>query len=204
MNESERAYYNQRAPEYDDWYRGAGLYGTRPRPGWDEELAALVAVLRSLKFKSILDAACGTGYLTRYLPGRVAGLDYSHSMLLQARARLGGRVNLVRGDALRLPFRPGSFECIFAGHFYGHLTAPDRLRFLDEAAAAPNLLIVDAAWHEGVEPESTQDRVLNDGSRHKVYKRYFTGAQLAAEMRASSVLHEGRWFVAALRSRLAA
>ena len=40
-----------------------------------------------------------------------------------------------------------------------------------------------------------QPRVLNDGSRWEVYKRFFTGEGLAAELGGGEVLHEGRWFV---------
>jgi hypothetical protein len=36
--------------------------------------------------------------------------------------------------------------------------------------------------------------VLGDGSRHRVYKRFFTGASLAAELE-GRVLHDGYWFV---------
>ena len=39
-------------------------------------------------------------------------------------------------------------------------------------------------------------RVLNDGSRFTVYKRYFTGEGLAAELSGGEVLFESRWFVA--------
>jgi hypothetical protein len=37
--------------------------------------------------------------------------------------------------------------------------------------------------------------VLNDGSRWEVYKRWFTGAGLAAELGGGHALHDGRWFV---------
>ena len=34
-----KAYYQQRAPEYDQWYLGTGRYALMERPGWDDELA---------------------------------------------------------------------------------------------------------------------------------------------------------------------
>jgi hypothetical protein len=37
--------------------------------------------------------------------------------------------------------------------------------------------------------------VLNDGSRWSVYKRFFTGEGLLAELGGGEVLFEGRWFV---------
>jgi hypothetical protein len=33
--------YDRRAPEYDDWYLGTGLFAARVRPGWHEEVEAL-------------------------------------------------------------------------------------------------------------------------------------------------------------------
>jgi hypothetical protein len=38
--------------------------------------------------------------------------------------------------------------------------------------------------------------VLQDGSHHTVYKRYFTAEQLVAELGGGTVLHAGRWFIA--------
>ena len=43
--------------------------------------------------------------------------------------------------------------------------------------------------------ERREERVLDDGSRWTVFKRVFTGDQLAAELGDGEVLHEGRWFV---------
>jgi hypothetical protein len=61
---------------------------------------------------------------------------------------------------------------------------------------ARQVVVVDSALREGVGAEEWQERVLNDGSRHRVYKRYFTAATLAAELGDGEVLHAGRWFVA--------
>ena len=103
----------------------------------------------------------------------------------------------VRGDGLELPFPDGSFERVFTGHFYGHLERDDAPRFLREARrVAAELVVVDSALRADVEPEQTQERILNDGSRHHVYKRYFTAEGLAHELGGGDVLHGGRWFVA--------
>ena len=200
MTEAERIYYERRAPEYDDWYLGTGLFAARIRPGWHAELEALRVCLRALSMRSVLDVACGTGFLTQHVAGRVAGLDQSLGMLRIARGRLpGGRV--LQGDALRLPFRTGAFQCLMAGHFYGHLDGAMRARFLAEARrVAERVLIIHAAWRDEVQPEEVQERVLLDGSRHMVYKRYFTPAQLAGELGGARVVHAGRWFVAAMAS----
>ena len=99
-----------------------------------------------------LDIACGTGWLTQHLPGAITGLDASPSMLEVAAERIPD-AEFVVGDALELPFEDGSFERITTGHFYGHLEEDDRLRFLDETRrVAGELVVIDSALHDGVEP----------------------------------------------------
>ncbi len=81
--------------------------------------------------------------------------------------------------------------------FYGHLEKEARVRFLREARrVGSELVVVDAALRDDVEPEEWQERVLNDGSRWTVYKRYFTPDGLLAELGGGEIVHDGRWFVA--------
>ena len=63
------------------------------------------------------------------------------------------------------------------------------------------LVVVDAGPRGGPPREEWQERPLCDGSRHRVYKRFFEAATLAAELGGGRVLHEGRWFVAVVASR---
>jgi demethylmenaquinone methyltransferase/2-methoxy-6-polyprenyl-1,4-benzoquinol methylase len=188
-----KAYYDARAPEYDDWYYGQGQFAGRDRPGWRDELAALEAALSALPPARTLDVACGTGYLMRWLPGEVTGLDQSEGMLAEARTRLP-EAELVRADALdRLPFADGAFERVFTGHFYGHLEPAARELFLAEARRlAPELVVVDSAGSG----EEWQERTLNDGTQWQVYKRWFTAEALLEELGGGRALHDGRWFVA--------
>ena len=45
------------------------------------------------------------------------------------------------------------------------------------------------------EREGRQERILNDGTRWEVYKRYFEPEELAAELGGGEILLAGRWFV---------
>jgi ubiquinone/menaquinone biosynthesis C-methylase UbiE len=190
-----KAYYEARAPEYDEWYEGLGRFDGLVRPFWDVEVRRLERVIASLPPARTLDVACGTGFLTRHLRGDVVGLDQSASMLEIARDRVP-TATFLEGDALSLPFPDDSFERVFTGHFYGHLGAGDRARFLAGARrVGSELVVVDAAVRRGEPPEQWQRRVLNDGSRWRVYKRYFTADGLLEELGGGRALHEGRWFV---------
>jgi demethylmenaquinone methyltransferase/2-methoxy-6-polyprenyl-1,4-benzoquinol methylase len=191
-----KEYYDRRAPEYDEWYLGVGRFAERERPGWDEELAGLIESLGRLPSARTLDVACGTGFLTRHLPGELVGLDASGAMLSIAEERAPW-ADFVEGDALSLPFPDTSFDRLFTSHFYGHLEETDRVRFLAEARrVAREVVVVDAALRDEVEPEERQERILNDGSRWTVYKRFFTVAGLSGELGGGRALHAGRWFVA--------
>jgi ubiquinone/menaquinone biosynthesis C-methylase UbiE len=190
-----KTYYDRRAREYDDWVFGRGLFEARHRPEWDAERTRLEKTVAELPPMRTLDVACGTGWLTVHLRGEVVGLDASDSMLEIARERVPAG-EFVVGDALALPFEDGSFDRVLTGHFYGHLEEPDRVRFLAEARrVAPELVVVDSALHEEAQPVEWQERILNDGSRWQVYKRYFVGEELAAELGEGEILLESRWFV---------
>lgn len=183
-----RAYYEARAREYDDWW----LWHVDQHP---EEFAALVSVVESLPPARTLDVGCGTGFLTRYLHGDVVGIDQSASVL-EIAAEQAPEAELVQGEGIELPFEDRSFDRVFTSHFYGHLDPAERGRFLAGARRiAPELIVVDSA----VRPDRTetlmQERVLKDGSRWAVLKRYFTGAGLVAELAGGEVLHEGEYFV---------
>lgn len=95
---------------------------------------AVVAALTQRRVRRLLDLGCGTGQLADRLQSelrgaRVVGCDFSAGMLAQA-ARRSRRGRWVRGDALRLPFRDGSFDAVTtteAFHWF-----PDQRRVLAE------------------------------------------------------------------------
>jgi len=194
------AYYDRRAPEFDDWWEGTGLFEGRDRPGWTEELADLRAVVGSLPAAKVLDVGCGTGFVTRLLQATsLVALDQSASMLRLCRRRLPP-AKLVQTDGLALPFLPGSFDRVFTSHVYGHILPQERERFLAEARRVGHeLVIVDAGPRGGGPRDEWQDRRLNDGSRHRIYKRFFTARSLQEELSGGRVLHDGAWFVAVSR-----
>lgn len=83
---------------------------------------AVLAALRPHRPASVLDLGCGTGQLLQrtrddLAPPRLVGCDFSAGMLGQARERVaasraGTTPFLVRGDAMRLPFRDGAFDAV--------------------------------------------------------------------------------------------
>lgn len=191
-----KAYYHARAREYDDWWLGRGLFAGRKRPGWEDELEMLAAALHGLPAVRTLDIACGTGFLTRHLPGDVTGLDQSEAMLAIARQR-APQAGFVLADALELPFALRSFDRVFTSFFYCHLLEEERLRFLAGVRRVAGQVVIVGSRPGGSEPRARwEERMLTDGSRWSVYKRVFEKDELFAELGRGRLVHEGRWFVA--------
>jgi demethylmenaquinone methyltransferase/2-methoxy-6-polyprenyl-1,4-benzoquinol methylase len=90
----------------------------------------MVGAVQAKPDQRVLDVATGTGMVARALVSRygcsVVGLDQSEEMLGRARAVVGERVELVRGEAERLPFADGEFDA---------LTFTYLLRYVDDPAA---------------------------------------------------------------------
>jgi ubiquinone/menaquinone biosynthesis C-methylase UbiE len=192
-----KEYYHRRAAEYDEWYLGRP-YDEPERAAFLAERAELESLLAGLAPARTLDVACGTGFLTRRLPGDVVALDQSEAMLALTREQAPG-VESVLGEALDLPFADASFERVFTGHFYGHLEPPEREAFLAEARrVAPELVVADAARRPGHAPEEWQRRQVADGTVWPVFKRFFLPEQLVDELGGGDVLFAGSWFVLVL------
>lgn len=100
------------------------------RPVHDGVLEAL----HGRRPRRVLDLGCGTGLLTERLrreleQAEVVGCDYSHGMLGVARSR-SRNAPWVQGDALRLPFRCGSFDAVVSTESFHWF--PDQAAALSE------------------------------------------------------------------------
>jgi SAM-dependent methyltransferase len=191
-----KEYYDRRAAEYD-----ATSYELTLASEEAADLERLEAFVAGIGPGRILDIACGTGWLTRLLRGDVVGLDQSEAMLSIARERVP-EARFIRADVPPLPFPDDSFDVALAAHIYCHIEHEgERREFVSEAlCVAPRLVVVEQAWRRGLAEEAWEQRGLRDGSRHRVFKRYFTPERLAAEL-GGSIAFETASFVAASVAR---
>jgi SAM-dependent methyltransferase len=188
-----KAYYDRRAPEYDRSIPGVGDVVEAPEAA--KERYALLRVLTGMPPAKTLDVGCGTGYVTRNLPGELTGLDQSEAMIEIARRRVPDATFVV-GDALELPFADLSFQRIFSSNVYGLLQEPERARFLSEARRVARELVIGEPtlrFSPDGQSEGFEERVLSDGSRHEIYRRYFDAGELAKELNGRA-LYAGGWF----------
>jgi ubiquinone/menaquinone biosynthesis C-methylase UbiE len=105
---------------------------------YEEQEAKIKAALSGFTLEKegvIVDAGCGTGLLFPHLANRaklVAGVDFSVSMIKQAKKRMKDYTNtaLIRADADFMPFPNGFFDVVFAVTLLQN--TPNPLRTLDE------------------------------------------------------------------------
>ena len=180
-------YYERRAAEYDmtSW----------DHPQGDPRAAEAVrSVIASLPPMRTLDIGCGTGYVSRWLPGELTLLDASPAMLAIARNRLAA-ARVVRASVPPLPFADAAFGRAFAANLYGHLLTPSRAELVVEMRrVAGEVVIVEQVASDGRFREGPEERDLIDGTHMVIHKCYFTVEQLQKELSGGEVLMNGPAF----------
>lgn len=192
--DTEVDYYERRAAEYD-------------ATSWDHPDAVPVAaervrlILGAMPPADTVEIGCGTGYVSRWLPGRLTLTDASSAMLAVARRRLP-RAGLVRSRVPPMPFLNGAFERAFCANVYGHLRAEERSKLVSEALRVANeLVVLDQLAESGVFTEGPEVRRLNDGSTFSIHKCYFTARRMVEELGGGEVLMDGPVFAIVRRRR---
>ncbi|GAA3302277.1 class I SAM-dependent methyltransferase [Dactylosporangium vinaceum] len=142
-----------------------GLRGPAVRAAW----TALLASVLPQSPAAIVDVGCGTGSLALVAAGlghRVVGLDRSAAMLQRARQKRveqGVALPLVRGDAERPPFAPGSFDVVLVRHVLWSVEHPAATvaRWI-ELLRGPHgmLVLIEGRWSTGAGLSAAQCAAL--------------------------------------------
>lgn len=200
----QQAYYDARAPEYDEWWERRGRYDMGPdkNQAWKTEAAEVTTILDGLPFDgTIVEFAGGTGIWTSYLARRATRLlvlDGSVPMLRTNQERLAterllARVRYEQADLFAWKASV-PHDAAFAGFWVSHIPA-DRLDdFFARAAAAvrpggifvilegqPTRLRSSTVGTSKPEPDVEQ-RTLNDGSTWRIVKREMHPEELGPAM----------------------
>jgi demethylmenaquinone methyltransferase/2-methoxy-6-polyprenyl-1,4-benzoquinol methylase len=193
-------YYAARASEYDRVYA---------KPERQEDLRAIEHWLPGvLRDRTVIEAACGTGYWSNFLAPsakRLLAIDASIEVLRIARSRVeAANVRFVLGDAYRLPVAGREFEGAFAGFWFSHVPNARIGEFLHELhrtlAPGAKVVLLDNRFVEGsstaiserdADGNTYQLRRLEDGSTHRVLKNFPAARELrrAVQDVASEVIH---------------
>ena len=212
------AYYEARAPEYDDWYLRRGRYarGAIHDAAWDAELDMAGRWLDAQPFQGrIVELAAGTGWWSPLLAakGELTMTDAAPTPLDRARERLLAhrlRAHLHVRDAWAEP-EPPPADGLFTGFWLSHV---ERAR-LDEFLALVGRWLVpggrfafidsleDPASGAADHPPPAGDRAvrrLADGREFAIVKVYYSADELADALRRAGftdidVTTTGRFFV---------
>jgi demethylmenaquinone methyltransferase/2-methoxy-6-polyprenyl-1,4-benzoquinol methylase len=215
------AYYQARAPEYDDWYLRRGRYEHGPihDAAWNAELDASGRWLDGLPLAGrIVELAAGTGWWSPLLASKATELsmyDAAEAPLARARERLvahGLRAHLHVRDAWAPPEGEPA-DGLFAGFWLSHVERARTADFLDIAASwlrpGGQIALIDSlpdARSGAVDhPEPAADRSvrrLADGREFEIVKVYRSPDEIGAALNAAgfvdvAVTTTGRFFVLA-------
>ena len=121
------AHWGRRAAHFDEDF-GHSIRTPAERAAWDRILDLVLGGRDAL---DVLDAGCGTGFLSLELASRghrVTGIDFAPAMLAEARRKAeqqGAAVRFEEADAEQLPFASGSFDLVVSRHVLWTLPHPE-------------------------------------------------------------------------------
>jgi SAM-dependent methyltransferase len=218
------AYYEARAPEYDDWYLRRGRYEHGPihDAAWNAELDAAGRWLDGLPIAGrIVELAAGTGWWSPLLAskGELWMYDAAPAPLARARERLVAhrlRAHLHVRDAWAE--QDGELaDALFAGFWLSHVERARTAAFLELAVSwlAPGgrIALIDSlpdprsgAVDHPTPAFDRSVRRLADGREFTIVKVYRTADEIAAALATAgfvdvAVTMSGRFFVMATARR---
>jgi demethylmenaquinone methyltransferase/2-methoxy-6-polyprenyl-1,4-benzoquinol methylase len=211
------AYYEARAPEYDDWYLRRGRYARGPvhDTAWEAELDVAGRWLDALPIQGeIVELAAGTGWWSPLLAGKgeLSLYDGASGPLDRARERLVAhrlRAHLHVRDAWAAPDR--AVDAVFTGFWLSHVPRARLDEFLGIVRGwlkpGGTFAFIDSlsdAESSAVDHPAPADdlsvRRLDDGREFTVVKVYYEPAELEAALERAafempSVTRTGRFFL---------
>jgi SAM-dependent methyltransferase len=114
--------------EHGGWTDRAAAYDSYFALVTNQAIDPILNSFGSLRGKRFLDVGCGTGQLTAAAAKRGAeteGIDFASTMIATAAANYP-EITFTEGDAERLPFEDGRFDCVACSFGLLHMQQPER------------------------------------------------------------------------------
>ena len=113
-----KQYWENRGNEYNKEWLSLDQLTTEHRN-------TLRTLLRKIQPETVLEVGIGTGRISDVIQGKHFGIDFSRSMLLNAKRK--GYDLLVLADVRNLPFKKDAFSCILACEVFQHIAEIDEV-----------------------------------------------------------------------------
>jgi ubiquinone/menaquinone biosynthesis C-methylase UbiE len=214
-------YYNERAKEHDEVYRGEGPAIKQYSKQYIRDVAKISEMALGFGNEHLIDIACGTGFWAPHYAGncsRITFLDQSEGVLSECKSRvdsLGLAVprQFVRGNLFDIELKASAYDCALVGFLLSHFIEEQEETFfrrLDTILkSSAGLMVIESIWNEQRQKyrrkEGIEKRALNDGRTFRVYKKYFERSEIVSmlERRSFSVkeIYEGGMLIAVIAKR---
>jgi ubiquinone/menaquinone biosynthesis C-methylase UbiE len=182
FNNAVTRFWSLAAPAYDLPFLQRCVY----RPAHDE----VIAQLRAHRSHRVVDIACGTGILADRIerelnPREMYGVDMSHGMLNEARAR-SKRVHWLHSPAEHLPFDDSALDAVVTTSAFHFFDQPVALREFHRVLSSGGLVAVStlsarqpllqgpstSKWKPAHNPSSAEMRRLFEGAGFTVEEQH--------------------------------
>ena len=199
-------YYNKLAHEYEQIYH-------RDDSVRQSELAKIKRLIRnSFSNKAVLEIACGTGFWTEaavQTAKQITCVDYSAEMLEVAKEKKINAIFLL-DDAYSLRHVEGSFNAGLANFWFSHIPQNQIKFFLNnyhkKLIPGSTIIMADNIYNkefggEIINIDNNENtykiRTLNDGTRYKILKNYYSEDELNSifqEYSSNIKIHFGKFY----------
>ena len=197
----ENSYFEERAAEYDDFFRGKGPAIAHYGGMYQLDVAKIQEIAAGFGKGHLIDVACGTGF---WVPSYAANctqltcLDQSANMLEECRKRteklsMENEPVLLQADFFNVELKEAGFDSALVGIVLSHLKREQEKVFFERLnevlTPRARLMIIDSLWNpkrsKYRNKDGVEDRTLKDGRKFRVYKRYLDKSDIARTLSAN-------------------
>jgi len=202
-------YYDERAPEYDEIYKGE-TPGMPEAPLYKEDVERIKSICSGFGQGHLIDVACGTGYWLPYYAGNcgeITLVDQSRRMLVECQKRanslnLDKTIHYIKSDFFEIRFLSQVFDSAVVAFLMSHLTEETTGIFIDKLRRILNpgasVLWIDGSWtsirKKYREKSGLQERKLKSGRAYTIFKRYFDEHDIESFLQENSLSMKAFYF----------